>query len=62
MNLDDAKYLIVMANDGTLVFKWNETQVKIGEVLKLSEHPPLFGHLSGRKGLTHWCVFMKPRP
>ena len=52
----------VLANDGTLVFKWNETQVKIGEVLKLSAHPPLFGHLSGRKGLTHWCVFMKPRP
>lgn len=53
--------LRVLDNDGTLVFKWNETQVKIGEVLKLSEHPPLFGHLSGRKGLTHWCVFMKPR-
>jgi len=51
----------VLDNDGTLVFKWNENQVKIGEVLKLSEHPPLFGHLSGRKGLTHWCVFMKPR-
>ncbi|WP_222105731.1 SAM-dependent methyltransferase [Paraburkholderia sp. BCC1885] len=50
----------VLATDGVLVFKWNETQVKIGEVLALTEVAPLFGHLSGRKGLTHWLVFMKP--
>lgn len=51
----------VLDVDGTLVFKWNEAQVKIGEVLPLAPHAPLFGHLSGRKGLTHWLVFMKPR-
>lgn len=52
--------LRVLKPDGTLVFKWNESQVKIGEVLKLCPLEPLFGHLSGRKGLTHWLVFMKP--
>ena len=51
----------VLATDGTLVFKWNEAQVKVGEVLALTPHQPLFGHLSGRKGLTHWLVFMKPK-
>ena len=51
--------LRVLATDGVLVFKWNETQVNIGEVLKLAPINPLFGHLSGRKGLTHWLVFMK---
>lgn len=51
----------VLHADGTLVFKWNETQVKVGEVLALTPHKPLFGHLSGRKGLTHWLVFMKPQ-
>lgn len=51
--------LRVLATDGVLIFKWNETQVKIGEVLKLAPIKPLFGHLSGRKGLTHWLVFMK---
>lgn len=51
--------LRVLATDGVLVFKWNETQIKIGEVLKLAPIQPLFGHLSGRKGLTHWLVFMK---
>lgn len=46
--------------DGVLVFKWSETQVKVKEVLELTPVPPLFGHISGRKGLTHWLVFMTP--
>lgn len=50
----------VLAADGVLVFKWNETQVKVAEVLALTPHRPLFGHPTGRKGLTHWLVFMKP--
>lgn len=29
-------------------------------VLALTPIKPLFGHISGRKGLTHWLVFMKP--
>lgn len=51
--------LRVLEPGGVLVFKWNETQVKIGDVIKLAPIPPLFGHISGRKGLTHWLVFMK---
>ena len=50
----------VLATDGVLVFKWNETQVKVGEVLALTPVQPLFGHISGRKWLTHWLVFMSP--
>lgn len=50
----------VLDDDGVLVFKWNETQVKIGDVVPLAPYRPLFGHVSGRKGLTHWLVFMKP--
>ena len=49
----------VLEPGGVLIFKWNETQVKVREVLELTPAPPLFGHLSGRKGLTHWLVFMK---
>ena len=51
----------VLDDDGVLVFKWNETQVKVREVLALTNIQPLFGQLSGNKGLTHWYVFMKPR-
>jgi SAM-dependent methyltransferase len=54
-----AECLRVLATDGVLVFKWNETQVKVREVLDLVPQAPLFGHVSGRKGLTHWLVFMK---
>lgn len=50
----------VLEAGGTLVFKWNETQVKVKEVLELSPIPPLFGQVSGRSGMTHWLVFMKP--
>jgi SAM-dependent methyltransferase len=50
----------VLAVDGVLVFKWNETQVKLREVLALTPHQPLFGNTSGKKAGTHWLVFMKP--
>lgn len=49
----------VLEQHGVLVFKWNETQVKLKEVLALTPHQPLFGQVSGRSGMTHWLVFMK---
>lgn len=49
----------VLSPTGTMIFKWNETQVRVAEVLALTPVKPLFGHLSGRKGLTHWMVFAK---
>lgn len=49
----------VLEPGGVLVFKWNETQVKLSEVLSTTEEKPLFGQVSGRNGLIHWLVFMK---
>lgn len=49
----------VLAPEGVLVFKWNETQIKVSEVLALTPEKPLFGQVSGAKGFTHWLVFMK---
>jgi hypothetical protein len=49
----------VLDSDGVMVFKWNETQISIKEILALTPVTPLFGHPSGRKGLTQWVVFMK---
>lgn len=49
----------VMQPGGVLVFKWNETQVKVSEVLALTPERPLFGQVSGRGHMTHWLVFMK---
>ena len=49
----------VLEPEGILVFKWNETHVKLRDVLALTSHQPLFGQVSGRSGMTHWLVFMK---
>lgn len=48
---------------GTMVFKWNETQVPLREILALTPRAPLFGNTSGRKNGTHWiCFFNDPIP
>lgn len=44
---------------GILIFKWNETDIKTREILKLTDVPPLFGHISGKRSNTHWICFMK---
>lgn len=49
----------VLETGGVLVFKWNETQVPLREVLELTPEKPLFGQTAGRRGMTHWLVFMK---
>jgi len=46
-----------LRNGGTLIFKWNEEQIPISEVLKLAPAKPLLGNRSGKK--THWIVFYK---
>ncbi len=49
----------VLRAEGVLVFKWNETQVKLSEILVLTPYRPLFGNKSGKKAGTHWLVFIK---
>jgi 23S rRNA G2069 N7-methylase RlmK/C1962 C5-methylase RlmI len=41
---------------GILIFKWNEQQIKLKDVLKIIKHKPLFGD---RRSKTIWMVFMK---
>ena len=48
--------LRVLKPNGTLIFKWNEQQIKLKEILKVIEHEPLFGN---KRADTHWLVFMK---
>ncbi|OTN83707.1 methyltransferase [Enterococcus sp. 7E2_DIV0204] len=46
----------VLKPNGTLVFKWNEDQIKLAEILKVIDHDPLYGN---KRAKTHWIVFMK---
>ena len=45
---------------GVLIFKWNETQVPLRDILACTPERPLFGHRVGRLNRTHWLTFMKP--
>lgn len=47
----------VLKPTGTMVFKWNETQVKLGEVLKAIDYKPILGNKTSKN--THWLVFVK---
>ena len=43
---------------GTLIFKWNQTDIATSEILKLTDRKPLFGHPSGKRASTHWVCFL----
>ncbi len=49
----------VLEKDGILIFKWNETDIKVSQILALTDYKPLFGHKSGKLQKTHWICFMK---
>lgn len=46
----------VLETDGILIFKWNEEQIKLSEVLKAFDKSPLLGD---QRGKTRWLVFIK---
>lgn len=50
----------VLAENGILIFKWNETHIPLREVLSLTDVRPLFGQTTTVNLKTHWIVFMKP--
>lgn len=49
----------VLKGGGFLVFKWNETDIPVSEVIGLAGCKPVFGHRSGKRNNTHWLLFMK---
>lgn len=46
----------VLEDYGVLIFKWNEEQIKLKDILNLINYKPLFGN---KRSETHWLVFMK---
>jgi 23S rRNA G2069 N7-methylase RlmK/C1962 C5-methylase RlmI len=46
----------VLDDNGVLVFKWNEEQISLKEILSAITYKPLFGD---KRAKTHWLVFMK---
>ncbi|MBE9899626.1 class I SAM-dependent methyltransferase [Enterococcus casseliflavus] len=51
-----AECMRVLKPNGSLIFKWNEDQISLQEVLAAIGEKPLFGN---KRSKTHWLVFMK---
>lgn len=49
----------VLKTNGTLIFKWSEDSVTVGDVIKAIGKEPLYGQRSRRGNNTHWLCFVK---
>jgi hypothetical protein len=49
----------VLKPNGTLIFKWNESQISVNRIIEIIGVTPLFGHPSGKHGQTIWMTFLK---
>ena len=49
----------VLRPQGTLIFKWNENDIPVSQILALTDQKPLFGNRCGKLNKSHWLVFMK---
>ena len=56
----------VLKDSGVLIFKWNENQISVREILTLTDQKPLFGHTTMRhkrnQTQTHWFTFLSTKP
>ena len=49
----------VLDDYGTLIFKWNESNIKASTLIKSFPVEPLFGDFTGKTGKTIWMTFLK---
>lgn len=52
----------VLDDNGVLIFKWSEDNIKAKELLRAFPVQPLFGDFTGKTGKTIWVTFMKSNP
>lgn len=50
----------VLKPEGSLIFKWNETDIPVSAILALTPERPLIGNRCGKRSKSHWIVFLKP--
>lgn len=49
----------VLRPQGVLIFKWNEVQIPVREVLALTDEEPCIHQRIGKNDKTHWLIFTK---
>lgn len=52
----------VLRPHGVLIFKWNETQIPVSQILALTDVKPIIGQRTGKNDKTHWIIFVKDYP
>lgn len=50
----------VLRPGGTLIFKWSEVQIPVGEIWNAIGRRPIFGTRCGKAAKTIWATFWKP--
>lgn len=53
------KLFDVLKDEGIFIFKWNDRDKSLGEVLSLFPYRPMFGTKTGTSNHTHWVLFLK---
>ncbi|BDH45731.1 hypothetical protein TUM12370_17750 [Salmonella enterica subsp. enterica serovar Choleraesuis] len=43
---------------GVLIFKWNETQIPVSEIIALTDEIPAIWQRTGKNDKTHWIIFV----
>lgn len=49
----------VLRPHGVLIFKWNETQIPVSQILALTDEKPAIGQRTGKNDKIHWFIFVK---
>lgn len=49
----------VLRQQGTLIFKWNETQIPASQIIALTDQIPTIWQRTGKADKTHWILFLK---
>lgn len=49
----------VLKPSGVLIFKWNEHEIPVSQILNLTPEKPLIGNRCGKTAKSHWIVFIK---
>lgn len=49
----------VLKGNGTLIFKWNDSDIPVAEILACTDLKPVLGNKKPKQTKTHWLVFFK---
>lgn len=49
----------VLRPHGVLIFKWNETQIPMREIIVLTDEKPVIRQRTGKSDKTHWIIYVK---